>query len=332
DHLSNWYVRLNRRRFWGGGMTADKLSACQTLYACLETVSKLMAPVAPFYADRLYRDLTRTSGREQAESVHLADFPVYRATAVDTLLEERMQLAQTVSSMVLALRRKVGIKVRQPLQTVMIPATDARQRECIEAVKNLILDEVNVKSLQFVEDTGDVLVKKIRPDFKKLGPRYGKIMKLLAAAIQSMSRQEIAAFEKNGTFSFNIDGQKTVIELSDVEIISEDIPGWLVANEGSLTIALDITVTGELGREGLARELVNRIQNLRKSSGFEITDKIRVVIRSSGEVDAALETHREYIASQVLAVSVEVTDGELPDGTAFDMDEFNVYVKIEKVK
>jgi isoleucyl-tRNA synthetase len=292
-----------------------------------------MAPIAPFYADRLYRDLTQTSGREQAESVHLADFPAYRAAAVDSLLEERMQLAQTVSSMVLALRRKAGIKVRQPLQTVMIPVTDARQKEHIEAVKNLILNEVNVKSLQFVEDTADVLVKKIKPDFKKLGPRYGKIMKPLAAAIRSMSRQEIATFEKNGTFSFLIDGrQQTVIELSDVEIISEDISGWLVANEGALTIALDITVTDELVREGLARELVNRIQHLRKSSGFEITDKIRVVIRSSEEMNAVLETHREYIANQVLAVSVEVTGDELPGGTTFDMDEFNVYAKIEKVR
>ncbi|MDR2764576.1 MAG: isoleucine--tRNA ligase [Tannerella sp.] len=332
DHLSNWYVRLNRRRFWGGGMTTDKLSAYQTLYACLETVSKLIAPIAPFYADRLYRDLMQTSGREQAESVHLADFPAYRAEAVDSLLEERMQLAQTVSSMVLALRRKVGIKVRQPLQTVMIPATDARQMEAVEAVKNLILNEVNVKSLQFVEDTGDMLVKKIKPDFKKLGPRYGKIMKPLATAIRSMSRQAIATLENNGEFVFTIDGQQAVIKLSDVEVISEDIPGWLVANEGTLTIALDITVTDELSREGLARELVNRIQNLRKSSGFEITDKIRVVIRSSKETDAALETHREYIANQVLAVSIEVTGDELPDGTAFDMDGFHVHIKIEKAR
>ncbi|MDR2041527.1 MAG: isoleucine--tRNA ligase [Tannerella sp.] len=332
DHLSNWYVRLNRRRFWGGGMTPDKLSAYQTLYACLETVSKLMAPIAPFYADRLYRDLTQASGREQAESVHLTDFPLYRAEAVDVLLEERMQLAQAISSMVLALRRKVGIKVRQPLQTVMIPATDARQKEHIEAVKDLILNEVNVKSLQFAEDTAGVLVKKIKPDFKKLGPRYGKIMKPLAAAIRTMSQQEIAAIEKNGAFSFLIDGQQATIELPDVEIISEDIPGWLVANEGAVTIALDVTVTGELVREGLARELVNRIQRLRKSNGFEITDKIRLVIRSSEEVNAALETHREYIANQVLAISVEVTDDELPDGVVFDMDEFNVYAKIEKVR
>ncbi|MDR3193782.1 MAG: isoleucine--tRNA ligase [Tannerella sp.] len=332
DNLSNWYVRLNRRRFWGGGMTADKLSAYQTLYTCLETVSKLMAPIAPFYADRLYRDLTHVSGHEQAESVHLADFPVHRAEAVDALLEERMQLAQTVSSMVLALRRKVNIKVRQPLQTLLVPVTDIRRKEAVDAVKNLILNEVNVKSLQFVEDTGDVLVKRIKPDFKKLGPRYGKIMKPLSAAIQSMSRQEIAAFEKDGSFSFDIDGQQAVIALSDVEIISEDIPGWLVANEGAWTIALDITVTDELSKEGLARELVNRIQNLRKSSGFEITDKIRVLICSVKEMEAALETHREYIANQVLAVAIEVTEDEPADGTVLDMDGFSVCVKIEKVR
>ncbi|MDR3269475.1 MAG: isoleucine--tRNA ligase [Tannerella sp.] len=331
DNLSNWYVRLNRRRFWGGGMTQDKLSAYQTLYTCLETVSKLMAPIAPFYADRLYLDLTTVTGREKAESVHLADFPVYREAFVDSLLEERMQMAQTISSMALALRRKVNIKVRQPLQAIMVPAVDARQKENIEAIKNLVLNEVNVKSLHFVENTGDMLVKKIKPDFKKLGPRYGKIMKQLAASIQSMTRQEITSFETSGAFSFNIEGHKTVIELSDVEIISEDIPGWLVANEGALTIALDITVTDELNREGLARELVNRIQNLRKSSGFEITDKIRVTIRSSREMDAVLEVHKAYIANQVLATAIEVTD-RLEEGTVFDMDDFQLYLKIEKAE
>jgi isoleucyl-tRNA synthetase len=331
DNLSNWYVRLNRRRFWGGGMTPDKLSAYQTLYACLETVSKLMAPIAPFYADRLYLDLTAVTGREKAESVHLADFPVYREAFVDSLLEERMQVAQTISSMTLALRRKVNIKVRQPLQAIMAPAVDARQKENIEAIKDLVLNEVNVKSLQFVDNTGDMLVKKIKPDFKKLGPRYGKIMKQLAAAIQSMTRQEIASFETSGAFSFNIEGQKTVIELSDVEIISEDIPGWLVANEGALTIALDITVTDELSKEGLARELVNRIQNLRKSSGFEITDKIRVTILSSSEMDGALEAHKAYIANQVLAVAIEVTD-RLEEATVFDMDDFQLHLSIEKAE
>ncbi|MDR1602452.1 MAG: isoleucine--tRNA ligase [Tannerella sp.] len=332
DNLSNWYVRLNRRRFWGGGMTADKLSAYQTLYTCLETVSKLMAPIAPFYADRLYRDLTQVSGRERAESVHLADFPVCNEAVVDTLLEERMQLAQNVSSMVLALRRKVNIKVRQPLQTLMVPVTDAQQKENIEAVKNLILGEVNVKSLQYAEHTGDIMIKKVKPDFKKLGPRYGKIMKQLAASVQSMTQAQIATLEQEGVFAFDIDGQQAVIALPDVEIISEDIPGWLVANEGALTIALDITVTDGLQQEGLARELVNRIQNLRKSSGFEITDKIRVTVRSAPEMDAALEAHKTYIANQVLAVSIERTDNE-PDGaTVFDMDGFDLHVKIEKTE
>jgi isoleucyl-tRNA synthetase len=332
DNLSNWYVRLNRRRFWGGGMTTDKLSAYQTLYTCLETVSKLMAPIAPFYADRLYRDLTQVSGRERMESVHLADFPVCDEAVVDTLLEERMQLAQTISSMALALRRKVNIKVRQPLQTLMVPVTDARQKENIEAVKNLILNEVNVKFLQFAEHAGDILVKKVKPDFKKLGPRYGKIMKQLAASVQSMSQAEIAALEQEGVFAFNIDGQQAVVALPDVEIISEDIPGWLVANEGALTIALDITVTDGLLQEGLARELVNRIQNLRKHSGFEITDKIRVVVRSAPEMDAALEAHKTYIANQVLATSIELTDSEPDDATVFDMDGFDLHVKIEKTK
>ena len=330
DHLSNWYVRLNRRRFWGGGMTVDKLSAYQTLYACLETVGKLMAPIAPFYADRLYRDLTRVSGREQAESVHLADFPVCCETLVDALLEERMQLAQSLSSMALALRRKVNIKVRQPLQTLMMPVTDARQKENIDAVKKLILNEVNVKSLRFVENATEILVKKVKPDFKKLGPRYGKIMKQLAASIQQMNQQAIATFEREGEYALNIDGEQTVIKLSDVEIISEDIPGWLVANEGALTVALDVTVTDELQQEGLARELVNRIQNLRKSNGFEITDKIRVTIRSAKEMDVALEAHRTYIANQVLAVSIDLTDDEPTEATVFDMDGFNLYVKIEK--
>ncbi|MDR2121183.1 MAG: isoleucine--tRNA ligase [Tannerella sp.] len=330
NHLSNWYVRLNRRRFWGGGMTVDKLSAYQTLYACLETVAKLMAPIAPFYADRLYLDLTRVSGREQAESVHLADFPRCNEAAIDAQLEARMQSAQTISSMVLALRRKVNIKVRQPLRTLMIPVANAQQKENIEAVKNLILSEVNVKSLQFAENTDDILIKKVKPDFKKLGPRYGKIMKQLAASIQSMNRTEIASLEREGLFRFQIDEQQAVISLEDVEIISEDIPGWLVARENTLTIALDVTVTDELQREGLARELVNRIQNLRKSSGFEITDKIRVTVRSTPEADAAIEAHKSYIAAQVLAVSIEVTDSEPDAATLFDMDGFNLYVKIEK--
>ena len=329
DNLSNWYVRLNRRRFWGGGMTTDKLSAYQTLYTCLETVAKLMAPIAPFYADRLFCDLIAATGREKVESVHLSEFPVCNEAMIDKDLEERMQMAQDVSSMVLALRRKVNIKVRQPLQTIMVPVVDAHQQESIEAVKALILNEVNVKELKFVDNAAGILVKKIKPDFKKLGPRYGKIMKALAAAIQAMSQDEINAFEKAGTFTLTFEGQEAMIERADVEIISEDIPGWLVANEGRLTVALDITVTENLRKEGLARELVNRIQNLRKSSGYDITDKISVTVLSNDGMDEAIKDFNSYIANQVLAVSVEITD-VISDATEMDFEDFKLSVRIEK--
>ncbi len=330
DNLSNWYVRLNRRRFWGGGMTQDKLSAYQTLYTCLETVAKLMAPIAPFYADRLFLDLNAATGRERVESVHLSNFPVYDEARIDTALEERMQIAQDISSMVLALRRKVNIKVRQSLQTIMIPVIDAHQQESIEAVKQLILNEVNVKELKFVGGTEGILVKKVKPNFKKLGPRYGKIMKSLAAVIQEMSQEDISAFEKAGTFTFSVEGQEAVVERDDVEIISEDIPGWLVANEGRLTVALDITVTEELRKEGLARELVNRIQNLRKSSGFDITDKIHVSVLSSEEMDEAIRDYKEYISNQVLAVSLDIMEDAISDATELDFEDFKLSVKIEK--
>ena len=329
DNLSNWYVRLNRRRFWGGGMMTDKLSAYQTLYTCLETVAKLMAPIAPFYADRLFCDLIAATGREKVESVHLSEFPVCNEAMIDKDLEERMQMAQDVSSMVLALRRKVNIKVRQPLQTIMVPVVDAHQQESIEAVKALILNEVNVKELKFVDNAAGILVKKIKPDFKKLGPRYGKIMKALAAAIQAMSQDEINAFEKAGTFTLTFEGQEAMIERADVEIISEDIPGWLVANEGRLTVALDITVTENLRKEGLARELVNRIQNLRKSSGYDITDKISVTVLSNDGMDEAIKDFNSYIANQVLAVSVEITD-VISDATEMDFEDFKLSVRIEK--
>lgn len=330
DNLSNWYVRLNRRRFWGGGMTTDKLSAYQTLYTCLETVAKLMAPIAPFYADQLFLDLVAVTGRETVESIHLSDFPVCNEGMIDKALEEHMRMAQDVSSMVLALRRKVNIKVRQPLQTIMVPVVDTHQQDSIEAVKSLILNEVNVKELRFVDNAAGILVKKIKPDFKKLGPRYGKIMKSLAVAIQSMNQEDITAFERAGVFTLNIDGQDAVVELSDVEIISEDIPGWLVANEGRLTVALDITVTEDLRKEGLARELVNRIQNLRKSTGFDITDKIAVTVLSSDEMDEAIKEFNAYIANQVLAVSVEITD-VISDATILDFEDFKLSVRIEKI-
>lgn len=331
DHLSNWYVRLNRKRFWQGGLTEDKLSAYQTLYTCLETVAKLMAPIAPFYADQLFCDLISVTGREQVYSVHLSDFPVCQEALIDKNLEERMQMAQTISSMVLALRRKVNIKVRQPLHVLMVPVLDEHQKESIEAVKQLILNEVNVKDMKFVDNTAGILVKRIKPDFKKLGPRYGKIMKALAAAIQQMSQDDINAFEKAGTFTLQVDGQEAVLERADVEIISEDIPGWLVANEGRLTVALDITVTDELKKEGLARELVNRIQNLRKSSGFEITDKVNITLASSAEMDGAVEAYQEYIKSQVLANNLVITAEPISDATSLDFEDFTLAVKIEKI-
>lgn len=330
DHLSNWYVRLNRRRFWGGGMTTDKLSAYQTLYTCLETVAKLMAPIAPFYADRLYGDLIAVTGRESAESVHLADFPVCDEAMIDKELEERMQIAQDISSMTLALRRKVNIKVRQPLHTLLVSAVDEHQRAAVEAVQDIILNEVNVKDLKFADAGSNILVKKVKPDFKKLGPRYGKVMKALAAAIQAMTQEEIATFERNGSFTFPIDGNACTVLTDDVEIISEDIPGWLVANEGRLTIALDITVTDELRREGLARELVNRLQNLRKSSGLEITDHIRVTLAPAKEMEGVLETYGDYIRRQVLADAITTTERSA-DMTDLEFDDFQLPVKIEKV-
>ena len=330
DHLSNWYVRLNRRRFWGGGMTTDKLSAYQTLYTCLETVAKLMAPIAPFYADRLYGDLIAVTGRETAESVHLADFPVCDEAMIDKALEERMQIAQDISSMTLALRRKVNIKVRQPLRTLLVSAVDEHQRAAVEAVQDIILNEVNVKELKFADSGSNILVKKVKPDFKKLGPRYGKVMKALAAAIQAMTQEEIATFERDGSFTFSIDGNACTVMTDDVEIISEDIPGWLVANEGRLTIALDITVTDELRREGLARELVNRLQNLRKSSGLEITDHIRVTLASAKEMDGVLGDYGDYIRRQVLADTITTTE-HIADMTELEFDDFRLPVKIEKV-
>lgn len=330
DHLSNWYVRLNRRRFWGGGMTTDKLSAYQTLYTCLETVAKLMAPIAPFYADRLYGDLIAVTGRESAESVHLADFPVCDEAMIDKELEERMQIAQDISSMTLALRRKVNIKVRQPLHTLLVSAVDEHQRAAVEAVQDIILNEVNVKELKFADAGSNILVKKVKPDFKKLGPRYGKVMKALAAAIQAMTQEEITTFERDGSFTFPIEGNACTVLTDDVEIISEDIPGWLVANEGRLTIALDITVTDELRREGLARELVNRLQNLRKSSGLEITDHIRVTLAPAEEMEGVLETYGDYIRRQVLADAITTTERSA-DMTELEFDDFQLPVKIEKV-
>ena len=329
DNLSNWYVRLNRKRFWGGGMTQDKLSAFQTLYTCLETVAKLMAPIAPFYADMLYSDLIAATGRDNVVSVHLAKFPEYKEEMIDKGLEVRMQIAQDVTSMVLALRRKVNIKVRQPLQCIMIPVVDEEQRAHIEAVKALIMNEVNVKEIQFVDGAAGVLVKKVKCDFKKLGPKFGKQMKAVAAAVAEMSQEAIAELEKKGSYTFNLDGAEAVIETADVEIFSEDIPGWLVANEGKLTVALEVTVTEELRREGIARELVNRIQNIRKSSGFEITDKIKITLSKNPQTDDAVNEYNDYIRNQVLGTSLTLADN-VENGTELNFDDFSLYVSVVK--
>ena len=321
DDLSNWFVRLNRKRFWGKEMSEDKLSAYQTLYTCLMTVAKLLAPFAPFYADQLYKDL----GGE-LDSVHLDKFPVADDAQIDKDLEARMQMAQKITSMVLALRRKVNIKVRQPLQAIMIPAVDETQKKHIEAVKDLIMNEVNVKELRFVEGAG-VLVKKVKCNFRTMGKKFGKLMKSVAAAMDALSQEQIAELEKQGTIGINVEGQDITVEAVDVEIISEDIPGWLVANEGNLTVALEVELTEELKNEGMARELINRIQNIRKESGFEITDRINVEIAPNDDVQKAVDSFADYIKTQVLADNVTLQPN---DGQEVEFDEFKLNIKVTK--
>ncbi len=321
DDLSNWYVRLNRKRFWGKEMSADKLSAYDTLYTCLMTVAKLLAPLAPFYADQLYKDL---GGEKQ--SVHLDFYPTADESCIDKDLETRMEMAQKITSMTLALRRKVNIKVRQPLQQIMIPAVDDRQKAHIEAVKDLIVSEVNVKELNFVEGAG-ILVKKVKCNFRTMGKKFGKLMKGVAAQMAALSQEEIAELEKNGSISLTVDGEQAVVEAADVEIISEDIPGWLVANEGNLTVALEVEVTDELRKEGMARELINRIQNIRKDSGLEITDRINVTIEPHDEVAAAVESYGDYIKTQVLADSIVLAANE---GVETEFDGFKLNIKVDK--
>ncbi|MBR1388577.1 MAG: isoleucine--tRNA ligase [Prevotella sp.] len=321
DDLSNWYVRLNRKRFWGKEMSSDKLSAYQTLYTCLMTVAKLLAPFAPFYADQLYKDL----GGE-LDSVHLDKFPVADDSLIDQDLEARMQMAQKITSMVLALRRKVNIKVRQPLQAIMIPAVDETQQKHIEAVKDLIQNEVNVKELRFVEGAG-VLVKKVKCNFRTMGKKFGKLMKGVAAAMDALTQDQIAELEKQGTIGITVEGQALTVEAADVEIISEDIPGWLVANEGNLTVALEVELTDELRNEGMARELINRIQNIRKESGLEITDRISVVLSPNEAVEKSVKSFGDYIKTQVLADDLKV---EANEGQEVDFDDFKLNIKVEK--
>ena len=320
DNLSNWYVRLNRKRFWGNAMSQDKLSAYQTLYTCLLTISKLLAPFSPFYADQLYQDLTG-----DAKSVHLQLFPEVCEEAINKQLEEKMELAQQITSMVLALRRKVNIKVRQPLHCIMIPATEEQQKY-IEEVKALILNEVNVKELKFIEGNG-ILVKKVKCNFRVMGKKFGKQMKSVADAVANLSQEEIAKLESEGKLTIAIPDEVT-IDLEDVEVISEDIPGWLVANEGAITVALEVELTDELKNEGMAREIINRVQNMRKDKGLEITDRIHIRVEPNPETDAAIEAFGDYIKTQVLADYIGV---EANNGDEVEFDGFKLKIHILKV-
>lgn len=332
DDLSNWYVRLNRKRFWGKEMSTDKLSAYQTLYTCLETISKLLAPFAPFFADRLYYDLMSATHREAFDSVHLAHYPEAKEEYIDHDLEERMSIAQKITSMILALRRKVNIKVRQPLQQIMVPAVDDEQRKHIEAIAELVKNEVNVKELNFIEGDG-VLVKKIKCNFRTLGKKYGKLMKDIANKVNTLTQEDILEIERSLKEKANyvlgvIAEQEVILEKEDVEIINEDIPGWLVANEGNVTVALEVELTEELLQEGLARELINRIQNMRKDSGLEITDRIDILVAEHDKMNAAIEHYGEYIKGQVLADNITIAAN---DGEEVDFDDFKLNIKIQKV-
>ena len=328
NNVSNWFVRLSRKRFWGSEMSADKLSAYQTLYTCLETVARLMAPIAPFYADRLYQDLTSVTGRKDSDSVHLAKFPECNEACVDSELEYRMELAQQISSMVLALRKKEALIVRQPLQKIAIPTTDEVMKSRIEAVKQLILSEVNVKELVFVDGDG-ILVKKIKCNFRTLGKKFGKLMKSVNEAVTNMSQEQISQLEKNGNITLQVEGVDALIELADVEIFSEDVPGWTVANEGALTVALDVEVTDALRREGVAREIVKKIQAVRKESGFDITDRISVVVSGNEASDAAVEEFKEYICNQVLADNLVI--GNVEEGEDIELDGYTIRVSVERI-
>lgn len=329
ENLSNWYVRLSRKRYWGGEYSTDKISAYQTLYTCLETVALLAAPIAPFYTEQIFHDLNTVTGRF-AGSVHLAKFPTADETLINKQLEERMQLAQQISSMVLGLRRKVQIRVRQPLSKLMIPILNEDMKLQLEAVKNIILSEVNVKEIEYITDTTGVLIKKIKPNFKTLGPKYGKYMKQISATVTAMTQSDIFEFEKKSEYRLQIGDEILTLGLEDVEILSEDIPGWLVANEGRVTVALDINITKELKEEGIAREFINRIQNLRKESDFDVTDKIRLYIKKNEQINEAVENFSTYIASQVLAESIELVDSIPGEAKEVEIDDMSTSIKIEK--
>ena len=329
DYLSNWYVRLSRRRFWKGDYQTDKISAYQTLYTCMVTIAKLGAPIAPFFMDKLYLDLNSVTKKENFESVHLSDFPKYDASFVDKSLERKMENAQTISSLVLSLRAKEKIKVRQPLQKIMIPVDSAQQREEIKAVENLIKHEVNIKEIELLEDASDILVKQIKPNFKVLGPRFGKDMKLIASEIQKLGADDIKNIEQNNTLDIDCNGKIITLQREDVEITSQDIEGWLVANEGKITVALDVTITEPLREEGIARELVNRIQNLRKDSGFEVTDRITVQIQNDQNIEQAINNNLDYIKTETLTDNLEIIN-QIDNGIEIAFDDVNTKLSIQK--
>jgi len=329
ENLSNWYVRLSRRRFWKGDYQQDKISAYQTLYTCLSTVAKLSAPIAPFFMDQLYRDLDTTTKKEGFESVHLAEFPVFDANMVNKDLERKMQLAQKISSLVLSIRQKEKIKVRQPLQKIMIPVLDDEQRRDIEAVSNLVKSEVNVKEIEMLDDASGVLVKQIKPNFKVLGPKFGKDMKAIAGAVSKLGQEDIQKMEREGELLLQLENKTVNLQLTDVDISSQDIEGWLVASSGPLTVALDVTIDEALRKEGIARELINRIQNLRKESGFEVTDKIDIKILKDGFVENAVSSNEEYIKTETLTAELNFEE-KLEEGVAIAFDEVNTKLFIQK--
>ena len=330
DYLSNWYVRLSRRRFWKGDYQTDKISAYQTLYTCMNTIAKLGAPIAPFFMDRLYQDLNSVTKKETSESIHLADFPVYNESFVDKGLEHKMESAQTISSLVLSLRAKEKIKVRQPLQKIMIPVDSVAQKEAILAVADLIKNEVNIKEIQILDDASEILIKQIKPNFKTLGPKFGKDMRLVAAEIQKFNQEDINKIEKDKHISIEVNEKNIILDVLDVEISSKDIEGWLVANEGLLTVALDVTISEELRKEGVARELVNRIQNARKDTGLEVTDKIKLTILNFENLQKSISDNKEYIMSETLTKELVFVD-ELSNGTEIEFDTIKSRILIEKM-
>jgi isoleucyl-tRNA synthetase len=330
EELSNWYVRLSRRRFWKGDYSADKISAYQTLHTCLSEVAIMMSPIAPFYSDQLYRDLAEVAGQSNPDSVHLGSFPKVNKEWIDTELEARMELAQKISSMVLSLRKKEKIKVRQPLQKIMIPLRDPADENRIRQIEDLIRSEVNVKEVELIKDASDILVKKIKPNFKTIGPKYGKHMKAISGMIAKWGSEEIGMVENNGKWEGELNGEKITLDMDDFTITTQDIPGWLVAVDGNLTVALDITLNDELVQEGITRELVNRIQNLRKESGLDVTDKIDIHVQTNQVIEEALNKNLQYIKSEVLANQIYFKSDNIEDGVLFELEEGPVKISISK--